>query len=81
VEVAAQSADLVDQHLVTPGLEDVEVGMRAPLRASRVAEEGARERQGEPPLADPARTVEKVRVRRPLGERRVEQPLRLFLLR
>src|SRR5438093_3854148 len=54
--------------------------MRSALGPARVAEQRARESNGPTSLADAGRAVEEVRVRRPLGERRREQALRLLLL-
>ena len=81
VQVAAEPADLVDQHLVADGLEHVEVGMRAALDASAVADQLAGERGRRSPLADTGRPVEEVRVSRPFRERGREQALGLLLLR
>src|SRR5581483_4526960 len=82
VQVVAQIADLVDPDLVAERFEHVEVGVRAPLDAVRLAEELARERQRGDALADPGRAVEEVGVGRFRGlrERRVEETLRLVLL-
>ena len=81
VQVAAQRADLVDQHLVADRLEHVEIRMGPALHAAGVADQRARERVCGAPLADPRRAVEEIRMRRPLRERRGEQALRLVLLR
>ncbi len=81
VEVVAQGADVVDADHLAERLEDVEVGMRARLDAALVAEQRGGEREGSRPLADPGRPVQEVRVSRAVGERRLEQPLRLGLLR
>ena len=80
VQVAAQLAHLVDPDLVAERLEQVEVGVRAALDALAVAEQLAGEGARRQPLPDAGRTVEEVGVRRPVGERRAEQPLRLVLL-
>ena len=54
--------------------------MRASVDAARVAEQRAGERAGGDALPDAGRAVEEVRVRRPVGERSLEEALRLPLL-
>ncbi len=81
MQVVAQLADRVDPDLVSEGLEHVEVGVRAALDAPWVAEEGAGEPECGRTLAHARRPVEEVCVGGPFGERRVQQPPRLGLLR
>ena len=81
VQVAAELAHVVDPDLLAERLEEVEVGMAAALDAQVVAEQLGREAPRELPLADAGRAVEEVGVRRPVLQRRRQQPLRLVLLR
>ena len=81
VQVAAECADLVDQHLVSDRLELVQVRVRLALDAAGVADHLAGEHRRRAALADSRRPVEEVRVRGPFGERCGEQPLGLLLLR
>jgi hypothetical protein len=81
VQVATELTDRVDPDLVAQRLEDVEVGMRAPLDATAITEHDARELVRGAALPDPGRPVEEVGVRDPLGERGAQQALGLVLLR
>ena len=74
-------ADVVDADLVAERLEHVQVGMGAPLHPCVVAEQLGGEQDREVALPDAGRAVQEIRVRRPLGERRGEQALRLVLFR
>ena len=76
VQVAVQRADLVDADHLAERLERIDVGMLGARRADQLARERPRER----PLADAVRAVEEVGVRMPFDERGLEQPLRLQLL-
>ena len=64
VQVAVERAHLVDPDHLAERLEQEEVGMRAGLHATLVAEQGRRERARGRPLADPRRPVEEIGVRR-----------------
>ncbi len=81
VEVVPELPDRIDPDLVAERLEHVEVGMRTALDTAGVAQEHAREPECRAPLPHSGRPVEEVRVRRALGERGVEQPAGLGLLR
>ena len=81
VQVAPELPDRVDADLVAERLEDVEVRVRPPRDAVRVAKQRAREGERGPALADSAGSVKEVGMRRPLGERRSQEALGLVLLR
>jgi hypothetical protein len=80
VQIAPHLADGVDADHLAQRLQDVEVGMRPPLRARGIAQQLAGEGECDAPLPDAARAVEEVRVRRAVGERGPQEPLRLLLL-
>ena len=81
VQVASHLSHGVDADLLAERLEHIEVGMRAASDSRVAAEQLGGKGERERPLAHSRRAVEEVRVRRPLGERRREQALRLVLLR
>ena len=73
--------DRVDANLLADRLEHVEVGVRPPFDPAVVAEQLGRERDRRGSLADPARPVEQVGVRRAFVQRGGEKALRLLLLK
>ena len=81
MQVAPQLADVVDPDLVADRLEHVEVRVRAAGDPVGVAEQLAGERGRGRALSDAGRPVQEVRVRRPIGQSRAEEALRLRLLR
>jgi hypothetical protein len=81
VEVAAEVADRVDPDLVAERLEHIEVGMDAATDALRIPKELGGKREGGAALAHSARSVEQVRVRRPVDKGSTEEALGLVLLR
>src|SRR4029453_17994438 len=80
VEVVMERADLVDANHLAARLDHPEVGMRAPVYPSRVAQPLGGDRAGCGWLAHARRPMEQVRVRGTVGERRLEQALCLDLL-
>jgi hypothetical protein len=81
VQVVPQLPDRVDPDLITQRLEHIEVWMRTAQDAVVLAQQLGGERQSGGPLPDTGRSMEEVRVRGPLLERRAEQALRLSLFR
>jgi hypothetical protein len=80
VQVAPERADVANPDLVAERLEDVEVGMRPAQDAVTLADQLGGEEERRRPLADARRAVEQVRVRRPAGERRAQEPACLRLI-
>ena len=76
VQVAAQLANRVDANHLAERVQLVEVG----VHCARRADQRSRERSGDLALADARRPVEQVRVRRPLAQRRIQEPPRLGML-